>query len=78
MHILSLVKYIFHLKTKTHIISKVYFSFKDKHTHNYIYCHKYIFHLRKEGNVLFNDAVNTFYLWLNHRHMVKDHMGCSF
>ena len=29
---------------------------------------------RKEGNVLFNDAVNTFYLRLYRvRHMVKDH-----
>ena len=31
---------------------------------------------RKEGNVLFNDALNTFYLWLyGIRHMVKDHSG---
>ena len=29
---------------------------------------------RKEGNVLFNDTLNTFYLWLyGMRHMVKDH-----
>ena len=29
---------------------------------------------RKEGNVLFNDALNTFYLQLyDVRHMVKDH-----
>ena len=29
---------------------------------------------RKEGNVLFNDTLNTFYLCLNGvRHMVKDH-----
>ena len=29
---------------------------------------------RKEGNVLFNDALNTFYLWLyGVRHMVKDY-----
>ena len=28
----------------------------------------------KEGNVLFNDALSTFYLWLyGVRHMVKDH-----
>ena len=28
----------------------------------------------KEANVLFNDALNTFYLWLyGIRHMVKDH-----
>ena len=28
----------------------------------------------KKGNVLFNDALNTFYLWLyGVRHMVKDH-----
>ena len=30
--------------------------------------------VRKEGNVLFNDALNTFYLRLyGFRHMVKDH-----
>ena len=30
--------------------------------------------IRKEGNVLFNDALNTFYLRLyGIRHMVKDH-----
>ena len=29
---------------------------------------------RKEGNVLFNYALNTFYLWLyGVRHMVEDH-----
>ena len=29
---------------------------------------------RKEGNCLFNDALNTFYLWLyGVTHMVKDH-----
>ena len=33
-----------------------------------------IIHLRKEGNVSFNDALNTFYLRLyGVRHMVKDH-----
>ena len=30
--------------------------------------------LKEEGNVLFNDALNTFYLWLYCvGHMVKDH-----
>ena len=30
--------------------------------------------IRKEGNVLFNDALNTFYLWLyGVEHMVKYH-----
>ena len=34
---------------------------------------------RKEGNVLFNDALNTLYLRLyGVGHMVKDHMGYSF
>ena len=40
---------------------------------------------RKEGNILFNNALNTFYLWLyGVRHLVKDHseseshMGFSF
>ena len=35
---------------------------------------------RKEGNVLFNDALNTFYLLLyGVGHLVKDHyMGYSF
>ena len=32
----------------------------------------------KEGNVLFNDALNTFYLWLYVvKHMVKDHSDCE-
>ena len=31
-------------------------------------------YVRKEGNVLFNDALNTLYLWLyGVRHMVKNH-----
>ena len=50
----------------------------------------FLFYGRKEGNVLFNDALNTFYLWLYHiRHLVKTiliarvktcchHMGYSF
>ena len=30
--------------------------------------------IRKEGNSLFNDALNTFYLWLyGVKHMAKDH-----
>ena len=30
--------------------------------------------MKKERNVLFNDTLNTFYLWLyGVRHMVKDH-----
>ena len=33
---------------------------------------------RKEGNVLFNDELNTLYLWLyGVRHMVKDHSDCK-
>ena len=29
----------------------------------------------KEGNILFNDTLNTFYLWLyDIKHMVKDHL----
>ena len=39
-----------------------------KHTHTHTHTE------RKEGNVLFNDALNTFYLWLyGVTHMVKDH-----
>ena len=34
---------------------------------------------RKDGSVLFNDALNTFYLRLyGVRHMVKDHSNGSF
>ena len=34
--------------------------------------------IRKEGNVLFNDALNTFYLRLyGVAHMVKDHLVCQ-
>ena len=37
-------------------------------------CDIHIQDLINEGNVLFNDALNTFYLWLyGIRHMVKDH-----
>ena len=40
----------------------------------FIYLSEYILLGRKEGNVLFNDALNTFYLQLyGVRHMVKDH-----
>ena len=36
--------------------------------------HSYSERRRKEGNVLFNDALNTFYLWLyGVGHMVEDH-----
>ena len=34
----------------------------------------YIINRKEEGYILFNDALNTFYLWLyGIRHMVKDH-----
>ena len=34
----------------------------------------YFIYGRKEGNVLFNDALNTFYFRLcDVRHMIKDH-----
>ena len=34
----------------------------------------FLYWVKKEGNVLFNDALNTFYLRLyGVRHMVKDH-----
>ena len=33
-----------------------------------------LFMVMKEENVIFNDALNTFYLWLyGIRHMIKDH-----
>ena len=36
--------------------------------------HKQSQHILNEGNVLFNDALNTFYVWLyGVRHMVQDH-----
>ena len=41
---------------------------------NTISCYFFEMSGRKEGNVLFNDALNTFYLWLyGVRHIVKDH-----
>ena len=40
----------------------------------YRYSNRLAVNGRKEGNVLFNDALNTFYLRLyGVRHMVKDH-----
>ena len=36
--------------------------------------HRLLFDMHQEGNVLFNDALNTFYLRLyGVRHMVEDH-----
>ena len=46
--------------------------FNSEETHNSE------FNGKTEGNVLFNDTLNTFYLWLcGVKHMVKDHMGYS-
>ena len=40
----------------------------------YIYIHTYTHTYTKEGNVLFNDSLNTFYLQLyGIKHMIKDH-----
>ena len=63
---------------------------KKLHQNNYIYQNNlYLFskslffcwphgRRRKEGNVLFNDTLNTFYLRLyGIRHMVKDHSDCE-
>ena len=48
--------------------------FKDDNELNTATDEKWLQEQRKEGNVLFNDALNTFYLWLyGVRHMVKDH-----
>ena len=42
--------------------------------YNWVTSHPYYKEGRKEGNVLFNDALNTFYLRLyGITHMVKDH-----
>ena len=44
------------------------------HTHMLTHTHTHTHTRRKEGNVLFNDALNTFYLQLYVvGHMVKDH-----
>ena len=46
---------------------------QDLENRNYNKCKKKL-KIRKEGNVLFNDTLNTFYLRLyGVRHMVKDH-----
>ena len=38
----------------------------------------FLIEIDKEGNVLFNDALNTFYLRLyGVIHMVKDHSDCE-
>ena len=43
-------------------------AYKFNHTTSHIK------HIRKEGNVLFNDALNTFYLRLyGVTHIIKDH-----
>ena len=53
---------------------------KDTWDYYYLIIHKFKMQIlliltgRKEGNVLFNDALNTFYLQLyGVTHMVKDH-----
>ena len=47
------------------------------HEYNCIYIYMNVYahtNIWKEGSVLFNDTLNTFYLWLyGVRHMVKDH-----
>ena len=44
------------------------------HTNRFLFSQVLISGTRKEGNVLFNDALNTFYLQLyGVEHMVKDH-----
>ena len=49
-------------------------------THTQTHTHKHIYIMvingrRKEGNILFNDTLNTFYLWLyGIGHMVKNHL----
>ena len=54
------------------IIRDTYLKFYDQH-YTMNECLMIPQHV-KEGNVLFNDALNTFYLWLYCvRHMVKDH-----
>ena len=45
-----------------------------KHSDYLSFMAKYMLTGRKEGNVLFNDALNIFYLLLyGVRHMIKDH-----
>ena len=40
---------------------------------------RFVISNEKKENVLFNNALNTFYLWLHGiGHMVKNHMGYSF
>ena len=44
------------------------------HTNRFLFSQVLISSTRKEGNVLFNNALNTFYLQLyGVEHMVKDH-----
>ena len=46
----------------------------DNERENPLLPHGLLFRIRKEGNVLFNDALNTFYLRLyGITYMVKDH-----
>ena len=54
--------------TNNYLLKKIFTGlFYNYYIMPYIYIHK-------EGNVLFNDALNTFYLWLyGVTHMVKDH-----
>ena len=69
----------FNSQTTTWIEANFTSVFMSVHVGGYVQMHKYMYRIRehlprKEGNVLFNDALNTFYLRLfGVRHMVKDH-----
>ena len=64
------VKRIFDICMKV-IVSSVFMPNQNKISSSFL---KLYLCRRKDGNVLFNDALNTFYLQLyGIRHMVKDH-----
>ena len=55
-----------------HMASDVKYNYNNNNI--YFTIHSIHLYYRKEGNVLFNDALNTFYLQLyDVRQMVKDH-----
>ena len=55
-------------------VNFLYFCYGQNHLKHFK-CVTFATHKqRMDGHVLFNDALNTFYLWLHGvRHMVKDH-----
>ena len=83
MHITNKALHAHHMKTPQSSVESSFLVFSSSlDTQLYYYYNNKKYHLNikmllineKKENVLFNDTLNTFYLWLyDVRHMVKNH-----